>query len=242
LTFRFLFAYDAFTLAAPAGTVDSMTLTLAPPVAVASPSAVASPNSTQRPPLQPWVLPPRTLSVFYGAPRMPRLSHYFLPRILSQGERVLFLGGANQIDPLLIARFARERGEAASSFNRLIRVSRAFTCFQLTELIARSPRFLEKFPAAVVIVTALPDLYFDEDVRDPQALASYDRALEALAHLASKSVSVAVFSDAANFPTLRKEFFPRLLAQAGRVLRVEMKPGGKLTFICEKAAAAPLPR
>jgi len=219
-----------------------MTLTLAPPVAAASPSAVASPNSAQRQPLQPWVLPPRMLSVFYGAPRMPRLSHYFLPRILSHGEHILFLDGANQIDPLLIARFARERGKAAATFNRLIRVSRAFTCFQLTELIARSPGFLEKFPAAVVIVTALPDLYFDEDVRDPQALASYDRALEALAHLASKPVSVAVFSDAATFPTRRKEFFPRLLAQACRVLRVEMKPGDKLTFICEKAAAAPLLR
>jgi hypothetical protein len=219
-----------------------MTLTLAPPVAAASPSAIASPNSGPRSPLQPWVLPPRTLSVFYGAPRMPRLSHYFLPRILSHGERILFLDGANQIDPLLIARFARERGKAAATFNRLIRVSRAFTCFQLTELIARSPGFLEKFPAAVVIVTALPDLYFDEDVRDPQALASYDRALEALAHLASKPVSVAVFSDAATFPTRRKDFFPRLLAQAGRVLRVEMKSGDKLTFTCEKAAAAPLPR
>lgn len=219
-----------------------MTHTLAPPVAAASPSAVASPNSVPRPALQPWVLPPRTLSVFYGAPRMPRLSHYFLPRILSHGERVLFLDGANQIDPLLIARFARERGQAAATFNRLIRVSRAFTCFQLTELIARSPRFLEKFPAAVVIVTALPDLYFDEDVRDPQALASYDRALEALAHLAQQPVSVAVFSDAATFPTRRKEFFPQLLTQAGRVLRVEMKPDDKLTFICEKAAAAPLPR
>jgi hypothetical protein len=204
--------------------------------------ALTSPTIEQRPLLKPWVLPPRTLSVFYGAPRMPRLAHYFLPRVLSNGERVLFLDGANQIDPLLIARFGRQRDGDASAFNRLIRVSRAFTCFQLTELIERSPDFLKKFPAAVVIVTALPDLYFDEDVRDPQARTSFDRALEALLHLAQQPVSVAVFSDAASFPTKRKEFFPRLLAQAGRVLRVETKPENKITFICEKAAAVPLLR
>jgi hypothetical protein len=31
------------------------------------------------------------------------------------------------------------------------------------------PRTLERFSADVLIVTALPDLYFDEDVRDREA-------------------------------------------------------------------------
>ena len=78
---------------------------------------------------------------------MPRLSHYFLPRILLNQGRVLYLDGATQISPLLIARFARERGLDPSAFNALIRVSRAFTCFQLTELIRRVPRILATFSA-----------------------------------------------------------------------------------------------
>src|ERR1700739_1904082 len=101
---------------------------------------------------KPWALPSRGLTLYYGCPEMPRLSHYFLPRVLFGEKRILYLDGANQVSPLLIARFARERGLDPSAFNRLIRVSRAFTCFQLTELIRRVPRFLAAFDANVLIV------------------------------------------------------------------------------------------
>src|ERR1700683_1366947 len=115
---------------------------------------------------KPWVLPERGLTVYYGCPEISRLSHYFLPRILLEEKRVLYLDGANQISPLLIARFARERGLDPSAFNKLVRVSRAFTCFQLKELILRVPKFLKNFSASVLFVSALPDLFFDEDVKE----------------------------------------------------------------------------
>ena len=120
----------------------------------------------------PWVLPERAFTVLYGCPEIQRLSHYFLPRILLRQKRVLYLDGANQISPLLIARFARERALEPSALNALIRVARAFTCFQLTELIRRVPKVLATFHADVLIVTALPDLFFDEDVQDRPARAS----------------------------------------------------------------------
>jgi hypothetical protein len=189
----------------------------------------------RQPSPKPWVVPGRALSVFYGTPQTPRLSHYFLPRLLANGERVLYLDGANQIDPLLIARFARERGREASDFNSLIRVSRAFTCFQLTELIVRVPRFLAKFQASIVIVTALPDLYFDEDVRDSQAHAAFEHALEGLRHLAKQPLSAVVFSDATSFSTARRAFFQRLIAQADWVTRVEIQSDNRIVFTCEKS-------
>jgi hypothetical protein len=151
-------------------------------------------------------------------------------------HQILYLDGANQISPLLIARFARECQQDPSSFNSLIRVSRAFTCFQLTELIRRAPNFLEKFPAQVVMITALPDLYFDEDVREPEARASFERALESLRHPALQQLSVMVFSDATSIQTNRKAFFQRLVAQAGRIVKVTAQPDTTLTFTCEKAA------
>src|SRR5271154_854406 len=111
-----------------------------------------------------WELPECGLAVFHGHADAPRLFHYFLPRLIAQGKPVLCLDGANRFDPLLIARFARTGGEGAATLNQFVRVSRAFTCFQLTELLMRMPRWLEKFPARALVVTALPDLYFDEDV------------------------------------------------------------------------------
>ena len=185
---------------------------------------------------RPWVLPNRALTLYYGCPEMPRLSHYFLPRVLLEEKRILYLDGANQISPLLIARFARERGLDPSAFNCLVRVSRAFTCFQLSELIRRVPKFLETFDANVLIVTALPDLFFDEDVRDREARASFEHALEGLGKLAALPLSIAVFSDATSFKTSRRDFLHRLCKQANEVVKVEARPGDELSFTCEKSA------
>jgi len=182
------------------------------------------------------VLPSRALTFYYGCPEMPRLSHYFLPRVLLAEKRILYLDGANHISPLLIARFARERGLEPSAFNTLIRVSRAFTCFQLTELIRRVPKILETFAADVLIVTSLPDLFFDEDVREPEARASLELALEGLGKLAALPLSIAVFSDATSFKTSRRDFLHRLWKQANEVVKVEARLGDKLSFTCEKAA------
>jgi hypothetical protein len=189
-------------------------------------------QSSQRP----WVLPSRALTLYYGCPEMPRLSHYFLPRVLLEEKRILYLDGANQISPLLIARFARERGLDPSAFNCLVRVSRAFTCFQLTELIRRVPKFLETFDPNVLIVTALPDLFFDEDVRDREARASFEHALEGLGKLAALPLSIAVFSDATSFKTSRRDFLHRLCKQANEVVKVEVRPDDELSFTCEKSA------
>jgi len=197
-------------------------------------SPVAAGGAEKRSSPKPWVLPDRALTLFYGCPEMPRLSHYFLPRILVNEKGVLYLDGANQISPLLIARFARERGLEPSELNGFIRIARAFTCFQLTELIRRVPKVLATFSAEVLIVTALPDLFFDEDVQDRPARASFEHALEGLRELAPLPLSIAVFSDATSFKTKRRDFFKKLRNQADHVLKVEPGPENKLSFTREK--------
>ncbi len=182
-----------------------------------------------------WTLPESGLAVFHGHPDVPRLFHYFLPRLVAQGKPVLCLDGANRFDPLLIARFARSGGSEAALFNQRVRVARAFTCFQLTELLARAPRLLEKFPARALMVTALPDLYFDEDVREGEAEASFQRALEALRALRRLRLVTAVFSDAASFQTPRKKFFAQLVAQANQVSRF-VEEDGRLALAVDNTA------
>ena len=184
-------------------------------------------------PAKPWVLPRQGLSVFYGCPEMPRLFHYFLPQALLAGRQILCLDGANRFDPLLIARFARQRGVPAALFNQRLRVARAFTCFQLTELLARLPRLLRNFPADALMVTALPDLYFDEDVREAAAGASFQQALGHLRRV-SRLLPVAVFSDATSFTTPRQRFFRALAGEAHRVWKFTVREDRSLAFACEK--------
>jgi hypothetical protein len=228
------------------------------PVALAAPVVLSPPSTSPLPaPGKPWALPRAGLAVFYGRPETPRLFHYFLPRLLAEGKRVLCLDGANRFDPLLIARLARQRGIAAAEFNRGIRVARAFTCFQLTELLVRVPRFVEKFAADALIVTALPDLYFDEDVRDREAGVAFRHALDALRALAPLPLGVAVFSGGASLeapletsletsrsglsrprpgdPGPRRAMFTQLAAQATELWRFALDgEDGKLRLIGEK--------
>jgi hypothetical protein len=199
-------------------------------------AAIDAPQTSPLPQRKPWALPPSGLAVFYGRPETPRLFHYFLPRLLAEGKQVLCLDGANRFDPLLIARLARQRGIEAAEFNRHIRVARAFTCFQLTELLVRVPRLLEKFVADALIVTALPDLYFDEDVRERDAGVAFRHALDALRALRPLPLGVAVFTDATSFETPRRVMFEQLAAQANELWRFALDgKGGKLHLIEEKS-------
>jgi hypothetical protein len=188
----------------------------------------------------PWVLPFSGLSLFYGLPESPRLSHYFLPRAFLQGRHVLYVDGANRFDPLLLGRMARQKGSEAAGFSERVRVARAFTCFQLTELLVRMPRLLEKFAADALIVTGLPELYFDEDVREREAYVSFRRALAALGALRSFPLGVALFSDATSFQTARLGMFRQLVAQASDVWRFDLENNGRPRLVSEKAAL-PLP-
>src|SRR5258708_24025994 len=87
-------------------------------------SLLIASTKTERPTTtNPWVLSDRALTVLYGCPEMPRPSHYFLPRLVFAKKQILYLDGANQISPLLLARFARKRSVDPSSVNSLIRAS-----------------------------------------------------------------------------------------------------------------------
>ncbi len=208
------------------------------------------------PATRPWQLPAQGLAVFHGVGETARLSHYFLPRLLCAGQRVLFLDGANSADPRLVARLARERGLPFEQFHRQVQIARAFTCFQLTELIARVPRFLAEFPAPVLVVTAFPDLYFDEDVRDWDARVAFEQALADLRrwalppHAAAiaapgpagipRALSIAVFSAAPGLapPPARRRFFPQTCAAATEVWQFRRHDDGRLELSCAQAAAS----
>ena len=207
----------------------------------ADPTSTVAPPPSPGPPRHaaPWAFPERGIAVFYGPGNVPRLSHYFLPRLLLQGKRVLFLDGANSANPRLLARLARERRVPFERFNRQVQIARAFTCFQLTELIARVPRFLADFPADILVVTALPDLYFDEDVRDWDARVALEQALGSLGRMVRQPLAITLFSAATTFTpsAARKHFFARACRPAGEVWRFGTDEGGRPNLICERGPA-----
>ncbi len=195
-------------------------------------------GEVKSPPHRPWTLPPQGLAVFHGDKDTARLSHYFLPRLLLQGKRVLMLDGANCADPRLLERLARQRRVPFEQFSRQIQIARAFTCFQLTELIARVPRLLTDFPAELLIVTAFPELYYDEDVRDWNARVAFEQALADLQRWAGPSLplTVGLFSSATTFmpSPARRRFFEKVCAAGSEVWQFNSNAEGKLGLVCSK--------
>ncbi|MDD5542224.1 MAG: hypothetical protein PHX83_03550 [Acidobacteriia bacterium] len=196
---------------------------------------------------KPWSLPARGLILFEGERTTARLSHYFLPGLIQEGKKILFLDGANAVDPRLMKRLGEQRGIGFEQLNREIEIARAFTCFQLTELIARVPRFLETFPAQVLMITALPELYFDEDVRDEPARAAFDQALEHLDELqqGERPLTAALFSSAESFSPLpaRRPFLLRVRALAAERRKCAADLEGHIQWRLQAPGDAPdLPR
>jgi hypothetical protein len=195
-------------------------------------------SSSQSPPHRPWTLPPQGLALFHGDKDTARLSHYFLPRLLLQGKRVLMLDGANCADPRLLERLAGQRRVPFEQFSRQIQIARAFTCFQLTELIARVPQLLTDFPAEVLMVTAFPELYFDEDVRDWNAQVAFEQALANLRRLTGPSLplTIGLFSSATTFmpSPARRRFFEKVCAVGSEVWQFNSNAEGKLRLVCSQ--------
>jgi hypothetical protein len=180
-----------------------------------------------------------------------------MPRLALEGKRILFLDGANCADPRLMARLAERRGMPFAQFNQQIMMARAFTCFQLTELISRVPLFLTEFPAQVLIITAFPELYFDEDIRHADASAAFQQALGHLHRYAGggrgagdwgkapeepqgrtagpalPTLTVALFSSASSFqpPAGRKLFFAQTCAAAAELWKFQADEQGRLGLL-----------
>lgn len=186
----------------------------------------------------PWSLPVRGFALFEGNREALRLSHYFLPGLIQKGRRILFLDGANSASPHLMARLARQSGIPFEQFCDSVQIARAFTCFQLTELIARVPQFVASFSAQVLIVTAFPALYLDQDIRDWDARVAFERALRDLSQWSShprRSLTVAVFSPSAYSTAAysRRNFIDRTKLAATEVWKFDHDEQGKLTLLLQ---------
>jgi len=117
-----------------------------------------------------------------------------------------------------------------------IRIARAFTCFN-NGAHPPVPKALATFSADVLIVTALPDLYFDEDVQDRPARASFEHTLEALQQLGPLPLSIAVFSDATSFKNKRHDFFKKLRNQADQIIKLNPVPKAPFPLPARKIRA-----
>lgn len=167
------------------------------------------------------------LFVLSGHPESSRLSHYFLAAPLLRGEVVLFLDAANCFNPYRLVVFAEQCRRPPAQFLGRVRISRAFTCFQLAELIERTPAAARRFRARRVVVTGMPDIFDDEELPAAEAKAAFTRSLDELRRWPEQGLTALIFSDAPpRLSPLGAWLRGELERQATEAYRLEESPAG----------------
>lgn len=167
------------------------------------------------------------LVVIGGHPESSRLSHYFIAGPLLRGETVLFLDAANCFSPHQLALFARRCRRPEGELLRRVLVSRAFTCFQLAELIERTRVAARRTCARLAVLTGMPDIFDDEEIAAEEAQRVFRHCLEEMRRWLPCGLTALVFSDAdpAARP-LRPQLAQQLARHATGVYRLAESPAG----------------
>jgi hypothetical protein len=118
-------------------------------------------------------------------------------------------------------------GGGAMAWLERVRLSRAFTCFQLAELIERTPAAARRTGTRRVVLTGVPDIFDDEELSDAEARAVFRRALARLRGWKPPVLTTLVFSDQpAQRRGLRTQLERELFRQADGVYRLEESAAG----------------
>ena len=147
-------------------------------------------------------------------------------------NQVLYLCGDNRFDPYAVARFAKSQQKSPEEALSRILVARAFTAYQLDELIYR----LDPEDAyGVVIISGVCTAFFDEDVAPNDAARLFYRSLWRLAGLLREGLTFLLTQSETPKRAERAHFLADLCRAANVVIRLE----GNRAFTLERSGDRP---
>lgn len=166
------------------------------------------------------ILPSRMVTV-YGS-HASALGVQLAAQLACEGQPSLYLCGDNCFDPYAVARCARsQRLDPAEALGRIL-VTRAFTAYQLDELIHRLE--LPKTPETaygVIIVSGICTTFLDEEITHTDAARLFYRSLWRLRELSREGLTLLFTqSETPNLPQ-RAHFLTDLFRASHAVIRLE---------------------
>jgi hypothetical protein len=156
------------------------------------------------------------------------VASHLTARLACERWPVRIVCGDNCFDPYAVTRFAKARGLRPADVLSRILIARAFTAYQLVELIDR----LENYASAseLVMVTGVCSAFFDEDLSNTDAARLFYRAFWKLAELAQSNRRLLLVESRA-LPVERRLYFLKDLYQTSEVV---LSLAGKATFTLEQ--------
>lgn len=106
------------------------------------------------------------IGLLYSDLSLTRLALYGITLITTDGYAVWVLDGANSFNAYVVAKLARQWGYAPEAILERIKLSRAFTCYQMKELVTRRLASALGSPQGTAIFClGLLETFYDEDVK-----------------------------------------------------------------------------
>lgn len=168
------------------------------------------------------------IRLLYGSRFPHKLALYGIGQLLVRGETVLVLDGANSTDAYFLCKIARALGQRPEDVLSRLQVSRAFTCYQMAELVLRElPPAIARTDCSLVLCAGLPATFYDEHVPLPEAIQLLKQVLGQVRTLAEGATTFVI---TASEPTAsvknRVVLLDLLKREAQFVCRVESDDSG----------------
>jgi hypothetical protein len=148
------------------------------------------------------------------------------------GSSAVFVDGGNRFDPYLISENARLLGLEPEETLKNIWVSRAFTSYQLTALIAEKfPEILNRVKPKLVVVSDAAALYCDSDIGLFEAKRTFNRVVCFLWNLVRERNFLLVITSFSSTNRRKRLLEQYLLGRSDVAVKVEEgNPHLKLTL------------
>jgi hypothetical protein len=167
--------------------------------------------------------------------RARELTMYVTARAACENRAVRIICGDNLFDPYAISSFAKRMRVRPEDALRSIRIARAFTAYQLAELVSRLD---SAAPQDLVVISGPCSTFFDDDVPYVDAARLFYRVLWKIVELARGGMTLLMVQG--RMPTSNRRAY--FLTDLSRASDVALHFGGVHTFRLEHHGRAALPR
>jgi hypothetical protein len=142
------------------------------------------------------------------------------------GQDVVWVDGGNCVDPYELGRICRRFGLDRAEVLDSIRVARAFTAYQLVSLIdERLEDEVLRTGAGTIVVSCLPDMFQDREMRWTESYQLIKRCVERLHDLSRRGAATLVTNYGLMKIMQRKSLKNLLYGTADDIVRIENAAG-----------------
>lgn len=150
--------------------------------------------------------PPGKIGLLYGEHSVFPTATLVASEIIKRNKPVVFVDGANRVDPYYLAKLARYKGSNPSDFLKMAYVSRAFTCYQLEVTINEGLfDFMQSVNSTTLVLYGIIDLMDDEQVPMKDVFEIMRSIRRTLFALRSESISTLMVSKIPHFQIQKRE-------------------------------------